>query len=178
MKIFSFIGKSGSGKTRLVSRLVSELKRRGLKVAVVKHCSHGFDLGGSEKDSSRFLAAGADEVALAAPERNVVLREATATSDLEFLARREFSNMDMVLVEGGKSIAGLSKVEVFRQEISQGFDMPREDACAVVSDYPVACGLPVFHPDEIDRLSDWLLSDFHKGSEPDKRAGGQSLRAR
>jgi molybdopterin-guanine dinucleotide biosynthesis protein B len=45
MKTVAFVGNSGSGKTRLIARLVPELKKRGLAVALVKHCSHGFDLG-------------------------------------------------------------------------------------------------------------------------------------
>jgi sulfur carrier protein ThiS adenylyltransferase len=165
MKVFSFIGTSGSGKTRLVSRLAAEMKRRGLKVAAVKHCHHGFDLGGKEKDSNILLTAGADEVALSAPGRNVILREAAGDADLEFLVRSEFAKMDIVFVEGGKNVPGLRKVELFRKGVSEIPPHPRSDADAVVSDIPVSCRLPVFHPDEIEKLGDWLLQDCRKESE-------------
>lgn len=119
MKIVAFVGQSESGKTRLVCRLVVELKRRGLTVAVVKHCHSGFDFGGKEKDSSKFLAAGADGVALAAPEQTVVIRRRDREHALGALARDAFGTADIVLIEGGKSDVCLKKIEVLRQGLGR-----------------------------------------------------------
>jgi len=163
MKIIAFVGHSKSGKTQLIARLVPELKKRGLIAAVIKHCSHGFDLGGEDKDSSRFLTAGADGVALAAPGRTAVLRNSDRERDLESLAREEFASADIVLVEGGKSDARLRKVEVLREGFSEGVMTPCRELDAVVADYPAACAVPVFHPDKVKEIADWLARDLAIG---------------
>ena len=161
MKIVAFVGQSESGKTRLVARLVLEFKKRGLIVAVVKHCSSGFDLGGEDKDSAKFLAAGADGVALAAPEQTVVLRRRDCEHDLGALAREEFGAADMVLVEGGKSDVRLRKIEVLRKGFASGLRTPLPELAAVVSDYPVACDRPLFHPNNVTEIADWLMANLH-----------------
>jgi len=174
MKIIAFVGPSESGKTRLIARLIPELKRRGLAVAVVKHCGQGFDLGGSDKDSSKFLAAGAEGVALAGPDRTAVLCDNQAGSagrvvrddhvirddrvvDLGALARREFAGADIVLVEGGKSDPALRKIEVLRPGVSKGLMIPPEELAAIVADRPIAgAGVPHFSPDQVVEIADWL----------------------
>jgi len=166
MKIFAFVGASESGKTRLIARLVPELKRRGLAVAVVKHCSHGFDLGAPNKDSSKFLAAGADGVALVGPDRTAVLHKAGRVDQvvlddqvvgLGALARKEFPAADIVLIEGGKSDRALRKIEVLRPGISDGFRTPPDELAAIVADGPVAgAAVPLFSPDRVDEIADWL----------------------
>jgi molybdopterin-guanine dinucleotide biosynthesis protein B len=157
MKIIAFVGDSESGKTRLIARLVAELKERGLTVAVVKHCSQGFDFGGAEKDSSKFLAAGADGVALAAPGEIAVLRRMECESDHAALAREQFGAADIVLVEGGKRNVGLKKIEVLRKGSSGGIKTRRQELVAVVADYPAAPRMPTFHPDDVSKLANWLL---------------------
>jgi molybdopterin-guanine dinucleotide biosynthesis protein B len=161
MRIVAFIGQSESGKTRLVTRLVAELKKRGLIVAVVKHCSCGFDLGGEHKDSSKFLSAGADGVALAAPGQTAVLRRRDRERDLGALARAEFGAADIVLVEGGKSNARLKKIEVLRHSLKGVLRTPLPELAAVVSDHPVACDRPQFHPDNVTEIADWLMANLH-----------------
>jgi molybdopterin-guanine dinucleotide biosynthesis protein MobB len=180
MKIIAFVGSSGCGKTRLIALLIPELKRRGLAVAVVKHCGHGFDLNGPDKDSSKFLAAGADGVALAGPDRTAVLCDNQAGSagrvvcddrvvrddrvvcddhviDLGALARREFAGADIVLVEGGKSDPALRKIEVLRPGVSKGLMIPPEELAAIVADRPIAgAGVPHFSPDQVVEIADWL----------------------
>ena len=69
MKIFGLVGRSGSGKTSLMVRLLPELRRRGLTVSTIKHAHHGFDLDHPGKDSFRHREAGAKEVMLVADAR-------------------------------------------------------------------------------------------------------------
>jgi len=93
--VVGFVGPSGVGKTSLVERLVTELKRRGLSVGAVKHASHGFLADRPGKDSHRLYESGADAVALISRVRGVgvvvSLAEALAT-----LPR----DLDLVLAEG------------------------------------------------------------------------------
>jgi molybdopterin-guanine dinucleotide biosynthesis protein B len=157
MKMIAFVGHSDSGKTRLIARLLPELKRRGLTVAIVKHCSHGFDLGSENKDSSKFLAAGADAVALAAAGQTAVLQKQDREGDLAAFARENFSELDLVLVEGGKCDPGLRKIEVLRHGHSERLKIPPQELAAVVADYDVLSDLPLFHPDQVKEIAEWLI---------------------
>ncbi|MCX6577587.1 MAG: molybdopterin-guanine dinucleotide biosynthesis protein B [Candidatus Aminicenantes bacterium] len=156
MKIIAFVGDSGSGKTRLIRRLVPELKKRGMSVAVIKHCAHGFDLGGKDKDSSKFLAAGADGVALVSPERQAVIKKGGKGISFTALARDAFRTADIVLVEGGRKDKALKKIEVLRHGLSGGIKSSGRELAAVVADFQVACQAPVFHPRQFKKIADWM----------------------
>jgi molybdopterin-guanine dinucleotide biosynthesis protein MobB len=71
---FSVIAWSGTGKTTFLERLIPELKRRGLRVAVVKHDAHGFDMDREDKDTGRLSAAGADVAAIFSAEKAALLK--------------------------------------------------------------------------------------------------------
>jgi molybdopterin-guanine dinucleotide biosynthesis protein B len=157
MKIVALVGDSGSGKTRLIARLVPELRRRGISVSVIKHCAHGFDLGGRTKDSSLFLKAGAGGVALVAPRRWAVIKEVGSSPSLSGLARKEFPDADIVLVEGGRRERDLKKIEVLRRGRSRTTKISGRDRIAVVSDFEVGARVPVFHPNEVGPIADWLM---------------------
>ena len=118
MKIAAVVGFSESGKTRLVVRLIGELKRRGLRVAAVKRCSHGFSLDTEGKDTADFAAAGADGVAMVSPDGWAALGHGPDV-DASRLARRLFPDADVVLIEGGKDVRGVPKIEVQRAGVSE-----------------------------------------------------------
>jgi molybdopterin-guanine dinucleotide biosynthesis protein B len=159
MKIAAVVGFSGSGKTRLVVRLIGELKRRGLRVAAVKRCSHGFSLDTEGKDTADFAAAGADGVAMVSPDGWAALGHRPDV-DVSRLARRLFPDANAVLIEGGKDVRGVRKIEVRRAGVS---DVPMsrpEELLAVISDGPPPGGLsvPVHGPDEVGPVCDLILS--------------------
>jgi molybdopterin-guanine dinucleotide biosynthesis protein B len=157
METIAFVGRSDSGKTRLITRLLPVLRQSGLTVAVVKHCSHGFDCGGKEKDSSKYLAAGAEGVALAAPGRTALLTSHDREGDLAGFGAEYFGSADLVLVEGGKSNPGLRKIEVLRQGHSDQLQTPLQELAALVADYDVAIDRPRFHPDQVNEIADWII---------------------
>jgi len=159
MRIVAVVGFSETGKTRLIVRLISALKRRGLRVAAVKRCSHGFALDTEGKDTADFNEAGADGVAMISPDGWAALARA-ASVDVPALAARLFPAADVVLVEGGKGAAGLPKIEVLRSGVSEAPTCRPEELLAIVSDAPVPVGVPVpvLRPEETERLSDIILS--------------------
>ena len=75
MKVFGFAGWSGSGKTTLIERVIPEITARGLRVSVIKHAHHGFDVDKPGKDSWRHREAGAGEILLVSDERWVLMHE-------------------------------------------------------------------------------------------------------
>src|ERR1700712_4349780 len=104
MKVVGFAGYSGAGKTTLIERLIPALKARGLKVSVVKHAHHGFDIDHPGKDSYRHRVAGAFEVVVASDRRLAVVREyeETLQPTVHLLVAELRRDVDWVLVEGFK----------------------------------------------------------------------------
>ncbi|MBP6270827.1 MAG: molybdopterin-guanine dinucleotide biosynthesis protein B, partial [Rhizobacter sp.] len=81
MKVIGFCGYSGSGKTTLVEQLIARLRERGLRVSVVKHAHHSFDIDQPGKDSWRHRQAGAHEVVIASNCRLAMIREFDAIAE-------------------------------------------------------------------------------------------------
>lgn len=159
MKIVGVVGFSGTGKTRLIVRLIGELKRRGLRVCAVKRCSHGFTLDTEGKDSADFTRAGADGVAMISPEGWAATGTSQGPSP-SALAARLFSDADIVLIEGGKESRGWPRIEVLRAGLSEVLVSDPGELLAVVSDSPLPEGAaaPVFRPSETAGICDLILS--------------------
>jgi molybdopterin-guanine dinucleotide biosynthesis protein B len=133
-KIISVIGHKNAGKTTLVAALAHEFKRQKKRVATIKHASHPADVDRPDTDSWRHFHEGnADGVLVASPELRVTFERRPDDTGPEDLARRYFSDMDIVLVEGFKT-APIPKIEVFRKEAAKA---------------------PLFSPDA-PNASDWI----------------------
>ena len=158
MRAVAVVGFSESGKTRLIVRIIRELKSRGLRVAAVKRCAHGFTLDTEGKDTSEFGRAGADGVAMVSPEGWAAL--GPAADDALSLASRLFPGVDIVLIEGGKDIRGTPKIEVRRSGSPAAPAARPEELLAIVTDEPPPHGreAPVFGPDDIAGLTERILS--------------------
>jgi molybdopterin-guanine dinucleotide biosynthesis protein B len=176
MKIFAFVGKSNTGKTHLITQLVSDLKQRGYSVAVIKHCAHGFELDKDGKDSSSFMEAGADTVAMASPERLAILNRSQDQPSPESIAVKHFDRPDIVLVEGYKGDKTIKKIEVLKKGISENIEIPTEELFAVVSDFGVDTDKSVFQPDQIDQIADLIQGSVTKQkSSIDLHIDGESI---
>ena len=147
MKVFGIAGYSGSGKTTLLEKLIPQLTARGLKVSVIKHAHHGFDIDRPGKDSYRHREAGATEVLVASSQRLALLRE----FDMDGLPSvhqliGELSPADWVLIEGWKH-ADLPKIEVWRAALGQPPLYPDDPfVTAVATDDPAALPVPTARP--------------------------------
>jgi molybdopterin-guanine dinucleotide biosynthesis protein B len=115
MNVIGFAGYSGSGKTTLVEKLIPALKARGLRVSVVKHAHHKFDIDHPGKDTFRHRVAGAFEVVVASQNRMALMREFEKPAEMTVhqLIAELYGGVDWVLVEGFKS-SDLLKIEVWR----------------------------------------------------------------
>lgn len=159
MRIVAVVGDSDSGKTLLLSRLIAEFKRRGLRTCAVKHSPHALSLDTKGKDTWMYAQSGADGVALVTATEWAILRQAPC-EDLRVLAQLSFPEADVVLIEGGKETRGLRKIEVVRAGISDRLGIPPEELLAVVSDAAVGPvpGAPVFRPSQTSEICDLILS--------------------
>lgn len=156
MRVVAVVGPAGSGKTPLIEQLVAELKRRGLSVAVIKHCSRGFSLDQQGKDSWRFKEAGADGVGLVSPEETAIIQRQLSKADDLQLAASYFKNTDMILIEGRQAIKQIPKVELLRKGVAERAATPIEELAAVVSDFDVNIPRPVFHFSQINEIANFL----------------------
>src|SRR6266853_1383884 len=116
MKVFGFPGWSGSGKTTLIDQLIPRFVQRGLKVSLIKHARHSFDVDHPGKDSYRHREAGCSEVVVVSEKRWVVVHELRGEPEpsLEEQIGR-VSPCDLLLVEGYKHYA-MPKLEIWRKE--------------------------------------------------------------
>ena len=144
VKVLGFAGYSGSGKTTLIEQLIPCLVRRGLKVSVIKHAHHAFDIDRPGKDSFRHREAGAVEVLLTSGQRWVLMHELRDEPAPDLHQQLLLlSPCDLVLVEGYK-FADIPKLEVHRPSTGKSL-LQSEDPniIAVVSDAPIATAVPV-----------------------------------
>ena len=120
MKVLGIAGYSGSGKTTLVEQLIRGLREHGLRVSVIKHAHHQFDVDQPGKDSWRHREAGAFEVLVASNQRLVLQRqyEKVTEPQVHELLAQVYDGVDWVLVEGFK-FSDLSKLEVWREDAGQ-----------------------------------------------------------
>jgi len=143
MKIFGFAGYSGSGKTTLIERLIPLFTARGLRVSLIKHAHHTFDVDQPGKDSFRHRHAGCTEVMVTSSRRWALMHELRGAPEpglSEQIAR--LSPCDLLLVEGFKREA-IPKLEVYRAEVGESLIHPHDpNVVAVASDAPVETRLP------------------------------------
>ena len=176
MKVFGIAGYSGSGKTTLLEKLLPRLLALGLRVSVIKHTHHAFDIDQPGKDSYRHRAAGASEVLIASGTRWVLmneLRDAPEPTLEEYLAH--FSPCDLVLLEGFKQEA-IPKLEVYRPAngtpplwpdnphvVAVACDFSDHDATAL---FPVDFSLPVFDLNDADAIVCFILNTLKIEGKP------------
>jgi molybdopterin-guanine dinucleotide biosynthesis protein B len=158
MRVISFVAaSSNSGKTTLIEKVVRILKDRGLRVAVIKHASAGFDLDKPGKDSWRFQQAGADAVVLSGPGRVAVMRKSGQDPTPDELAGLA-GDVDIVITEGFKKDAK-NRVEVFRQGVSGERPLSLNDPSylALVSDKPFDVSIPCFDLNDAEGVADLIV---------------------
>lgn len=165
MKVVAFAGYSGSGKTHLVEQLIPALKLRGLRVSVVKHAHHKFDIDHPGKDTYRHREAGAFEVVVASDRRLALMREFEQEASLSVhqLIAELYDGVDWVLVEGFKQ-SNLLKIEVWRPDAGKPARYPEDDfVVAIATDAPDRLPEPTLRPvldlNDADAIAQWLVEN-------------------
>lgn len=160
-QMISIVGKSDSGKTTLMEKVISELKRRGYKIGTIKHSHHLMEAGEGRKDSDRHKKAGADTVILAS--RNRVFMVKDICGDNPDHLEMYFRDMDLVIAEGYKK-GHLPKIEIFRKESCKRPLYPEHGSphlyAALVTDADIPADIPVFGLENIQELSDFIENNF------------------
>lgn len=158
--IVSVIGKSKSGKTTLIGKLVQELKSRGYRVATIKHIPRGVNFDEPGKDSWRHIQAGGEATAISSPEEIVVIRPVQQDSTLDDVAHLLGEDYDIILTEGFKQ-GSAPKIEVHRKDVGPPLKNIRK-LIGIVTDELLETKRRQFSPDDINDIADLLEKGFIK----------------
>lgn len=164
--VIAFAGASGSGKTTFLSRLIMELKGRGLAVAAIKHHRRsGVQLDVPGKDTWRLFQAGADAVVFAAPDRVGLFRRLPRELNLSELLEHIPSSVDIVLAEGfKKSPVSLPTIEIVRSEIGQQSIADSSCLIGLVSDIKLPLDVPHFALTDVSGVASLLVERYFPNS--------------
>jgi len=158
MRAAAIVGASNTGKTTLITALIEEFKKRGLKCGVLKKASHEIELDSEGKDSWQFIETGARSAAVMTEDRLFLIKRKTASETLLEVALDKFSDVDLLLVEGGKRESAFKKILRVQNADDQNLISPPEELIAIVSDEPFDSPYPFFLATEVAKLSDFLLT--------------------
>ncbi|UGY16709.1 molybdopterin-guanine dinucleotide biosynthesis protein B [Bradyrhizobium septentrionale] len=158
MKVIGLAGWSGAGKTTLLSRVIPYLLGRGLRVSVIKHAHHEFDVDVPGKDSWVHRQSGATEVLVSSTRRWALMHELRGASEPrlpELLAK--LAPVDLVVVEGFKR-EPVNKIEVHRAANGKPLLFPGDaSVVGIASDVAVETSLPIAHLDDIEEVAALML---------------------
>ena len=156
---------SGTGKTTLLVRLIPILKAKGLRIGLIKHSHHHFEIDHSGKDSFRLREAGANPVMLSSKYRRAVLTEHEIPSEpmlSDQLNHLDQSALDLVLVEGFKRET-FAKIELHRPSLGKPVLYPGDNSIiAVATDAKLAitAEIQVLDLNRPELIAEFILSDF------------------
>jgi molybdopterin-guanine dinucleotide biosynthesis protein B len=158
--VVSIVGKSKSGKTTLIEKLIRELKSRGYRVATIKHSPQESDFDESGKDSWRHIQAGSEATAVSSPDKVVMIKPIAQEATIDEVVNLLGEDYDIILAEGFKR-GSTPKIEVHRKD-SGALIEGLKKLIAVVTDEPLETRIRQFSPEDIGALVDLLEKGFIK----------------
>ena len=157
--ILCFVGRSNSGKTTLIERLIPELTRSGYRIATIKHAGHGFDLDTQGKDSWRNKRAGADTVIVLSKGSLAMFADVPEELPVEEVRDRFLNgNIDLIIAEGWKS-EEFPKVLIVREQLEE-VNVSLDGLLAVASEKKMECPAPWFDRDDVAGLAKLIMQRF------------------
>jgi molybdopterin-guanine dinucleotide biosynthesis adapter protein len=159
MKVFGIAGFSGSGKTTLIEQIVPLFVKLGLKVSLIKHAHHSFDVDQPGKDSYRHRQAGCSEVLVTSDRRWVLMHELRGEPEPGLAQQLSLlSACDLILVEGFKT-APIPKLEVHRAKADAPLLYPHDSSIvAVATDEQLSTSLPQFDIDASEEIARFIVA--------------------
>jgi len=158
VKVIGIAGFSGSGKTTLIERTIPVLVQAGLRVSLIKHAHHAFDVDQPGKDSYRHRHAGCTEVLVSSGNRWALMHELRGAPEPPLGEQlKHLSPCDLVLVEGYKK-EPIAKIEVHRREAMLPLIHPTDaNVVAIATDEPLETQLPQLPLDDADAVARFIV---------------------
>ncbi|PJC87927.1 molybdopterin-guanine dinucleotide biosynthesis protein B [Vibrio sp. HA2012] len=163
LPVLGFAAYSGTGKTTLLEALLPQLKKQGIRVAILKHAHHDFDVDTPGKDSYRLRKAGAEQVLLASGQRHVLMTETPEKeSGFEYLLSRfDCTKLDIILVEGCKNLS-FPKLELHRKATGKPWLYPDDRSIiAIASDGQVETSLQQMNINDVPAICQFVIDFVH-----------------
>ena len=165
--IIGFSAFSGTGKTTLLTQLIPILKHRGLRLAIIKHAHHDFDVDYPEKDSYKLRHAGAKQMLISSAKRFALMTELSDQQEeltlRELVEQIDHNQTDLILVEGFKREAFM-KIELHRPKLGHPLLFQNDDnIVALASDEivaPVPSDLTLLDLNNVSSIADFILQKF------------------
>ncbi|RGD66096.1 molybdopterin-guanine dinucleotide biosynthesis protein B [Lachnospiraceae bacterium OF09-6] len=162
--VLAISGVKNSGKTTLITKLLPELKKRGLRVAVIKHDGHDFEPDVPGTDSWKYAQAGVDGTCVFSAGKYMVIKYAPTPSVEELI--KTFPEAELILLEGFK-YSEYPKIEVIRKGNSARLVCDPKNLLGIVTDYTSeelewknTCGIPFFGLEETEQLADYIMGQY------------------
>ena len=160
--VVSFVGRSNSGKTTLIGKVIAELKKRGYRVGVIQHDAHGFEIDHEGKDSWKHKKAGASTVSLSSAEKFAVIKDVDSEWPPERIIAAYLSDVDIVVAEGFKT-SPFPKIEVIRKENSlKPVCANDKRLIALATDAGLSAKVPVFDLNGFKKITSFIIKEIVK----------------
>jgi molybdopterin-guanine dinucleotide biosynthesis protein B len=163
LPILGFAGYSGSGKTTLLVQILPLLKQRGLRVGLIKHSHHDFEIDYPGKDSYELRKAGADQVLISSKHRWALITETAGAKEpslADLLVHLDPQALDLILVEGFKFEA-IPKIEIHRPNLGKPLLFPNDPgfiAIAADAPLPISATIPVLDLNQPFEVADFIMN--------------------
>ncbi len=157
--VVSIVGKSKSGKTTLLEKLIVELKRRGYRVVAMKHSDKNLEPDTVNKDSWRLSQAGSELTVLSSVQKLAIFKIMSTDASPEELSALISWDYDLLLTEGFKKNR-YPKIEVHRKEQGKELLSQPGQLLALVTDEPMDVNVPQFSQDDINQIADLIESSL------------------
>ncbi len=163
--IVSIVGKSDSGKTTLLEKLVKQLTFRGYRIGTIKHDAHSFEIDHEGKDSWRHKQAGAAVTIISSPAKLALVTDTDHDHTLSEIRALYMRGVDLIMTEGYKRESH-PKIEVFRPEMHRELLCTDDENLIAIAGNPSAApvDVPVFDLNDIQPLCDFIEQRFLKGA--------------
>jgi molybdopterin-guanine dinucleotide biosynthesis adapter protein len=156
--IVSIVGKSSTGKTTFLEKLIRELAGRGYRLATIKHSHHSISFDQPNKDSWRHARAGAVATMVSSTTEIQIIKPVTRELSIEELAAHLGTDYDLILTEGF-SRGNAPKIEIHRKDAGPLLDVA-SNLIAVVTDEPVESETPQFSLEDVKGVADLVEKKY------------------
>jgi len=160
--VLGFAAFSGTGKTTLLEKLIPQLTEQGIRIAMIKHAHHEFEIDKPGKDSYRLRKAGAQQMLIASSRRQALMTENATPREPyldDLVLRMDLNNIDLVLVEGFRHVP-FPRIELHRKILGKTLLYPDDPGIiAVASDHLVDCGgLPALDINDTAAIAAFIVA--------------------
>lgn len=166
IRVLGFAAFSGTGKTTLLKKVIPLLCEKGVRIAIIKHSHHDFEIDRPGKDSYELHHAGAMQTLISSKYRSALISENKTLEEPDLqqaLSQLDASILDLVLVEGFRDETTISQIELHRPANGKPFLYPsRNNIIALASDETLECPVPLLDINNSQQIADFIIQWLNK----------------